>query len=457
MKQSSPTQLNRCSGIAAVGALCALVPLGAVAFESGSTGADGAFNPGSSTTLALPPSGIFNYTDVDIPQGVTVRFTRNADNTPVRILASGDVTINGAIRVDGNSGAAEGGDGAGGLGGPGGFDGGRGGLFSTSDTSARVGGAGFGPGAGRGGVVCCSGAGGSFGTTGQNGTGSATSGPAYGNTRLLPLIGGSGGGGAAGKDPTKIAQGGGGGGGALLIAASGTVTVNGTISARGRGGLTVSGVQSGSGSGGAIRIVATTLQGEGTITAEEWLSGADGGHGRIRLEAENMLRTSNTVPFASISTPGVVLLANAPSIRIASVGGIAAPPSPTGHRDVVLPNLTTNPVAVTFETANVPVGTIISLSAVPERGTPVTVNSDGVTGTQASGTDSASIDLPNGNSVLTAQTTFTVTAASGDALRHYAGGERVEQVQLAFVAGVGTQATYISVTGKAYTWPPQIF
>src|SRR6266850_779576 len=60
-------------------------------FNSGSTGADGAFNPSSSTTLQVPESGVFNFTTVNIPGPVTVTFTRNSKNTPVTILATGDV------------------------------------------------------------------------------------------------------------------------------------------------------------------------------------------------------------------------------------------------------------------------------------------------------------------------------------------------------------------------------
>lgn len=45
----------------------------AIAFDSGSTGADGDFAPASDITLGLPDSGIFNFTTVNIPEGVTVR------------------------------------------------------------------------------------------------------------------------------------------------------------------------------------------------------------------------------------------------------------------------------------------------------------------------------------------------------------------------------------------------
>src|SRR5262245_14003597 len=71
-------------------------PAPAQTFTSGSTGADGAFNPPTgTTTLTLPPGGVFNFTTINIPAGATVRFTRNASNTPVTMLASGNVTIGG--------------------------------------------------------------------------------------------------------------------------------------------------------------------------------------------------------------------------------------------------------------------------------------------------------------------------------------------------------------------------
>ncbi|MBI3825759.1 MAG: hypothetical protein HY294_07180, partial [Candidatus Rokubacteria bacterium] len=120
-------------------------------FSSGSTGADGALSPGGNVTIPLPPSGVFNYTTISIPPGVTVTFTRNAANTPVTLLASGDVSIGGTITLDGQVG----GDGSlsiqlqpnGGRGGPGGSDGGTGANGLLTLTSAS----GLGPGGGPGG------------------------------------------------------------------------------------------------------------------------------------------------------------------------------------------------------------------------------------------------------------------------------------------------------------------
>src|SRR5215831_17096880 len=86
-------------------------------FNSGSTGADGAFAPTASQSIVVPASGVFNYTTVTIPSNVTITYLPNAANTPITILASGDVQINGSISVNGQNGSSHG---FGGLGGPGG-------------------------------------------------------------------------------------------------------------------------------------------------------------------------------------------------------------------------------------------------------------------------------------------------------------------------------------------------
>src|SRR5215211_4731241 len=92
-------------------------------FNSGSTGADGTLSPTANQTLQVPASGVFNFTTVDVPAGVTITFTRNAQNTPVTILASGNVTIAGTLSVAGSAGTTTG---VVGQGGPGAFNGGLG-------------------------------------------------------------------------------------------------------------------------------------------------------------------------------------------------------------------------------------------------------------------------------------------------------------------------------------------
>src|SRR3989454_10162991 len=92
-------------------ALSLSAPALAQTFNSGSTGADGAFNPSCTptpctVTVTLPPSGVFNFTTINVPVNITVKFTKNADNTPVTVLASGNVTIAGIIDVSGVGGGS---------------------------------------------------------------------------------------------------------------------------------------------------------------------------------------------------------------------------------------------------------------------------------------------------------------------------------------------------------------
>ncbi len=200
----------------------ALVCAGANAqVNSGSDGSDGAFNPTATNTvinMADHPTGIYQFTAVNIPAYVTVTFIPNANNTPVYWLVQNGVTINGSVSVSGQS--VSGSQTQGGLGGPGGYRGGDGQNGNSLST------AGQGPGGGS--------AGGGQGTYN------------YDNTFLIPLLGGSGGGG--GNYGVIQPSGGSGGGGAILIAASSSITLNGGISANGGS----PGYYAGWGSGGAI-------------------------------------------------------------------------------------------------------------------------------------------------------------------------------------------------------------
>jgi len=146
LRQHSTTKRGLALAGFIVSLLLVVVPVSAQnSFNSGSTGADGAFAPATTQSIAVPDSGVFNFTTVNIPANVTITFTRNASNKPVTILASGDVVIAGAINIDGKIGNS---NGNGGLGGPAGFNGGAGG-YGFDQSFAGV--AGDGPGAGGGG------------------------------------------------------------------------------------------------------------------------------------------------------------------------------------------------------------------------------------------------------------------------------------------------------------------
>ena len=163
----------------------ACIPIGGVAqVISGSDGHEGVFNPTASTNMnmATHPDGLYQYKSVNIPSGVTVTFTPNANNTPVVWLVQSNCVISGAVDVSGHDSVSD----LGGQGGPGGYRGGDGGPSSGS--------AGQGPGGGMLGGYAFSASYGTLATLNgvymTNGAGQV-----HGNSYLLPLLGGSGGGG----------------------------------------------------------------------------------------------------------------------------------------------------------------------------------------------------------------------------------------------------------------------
>ena len=460
MKKFKIVTLNEVKGLI-VSIFILLLTGNAYAFNSGSTGALGAFNPTANTEVTLPADGILNYTTVNIPTGVTVTFKKNANVIPVYILASGDVTIVGTISVNGTDGNTM----YPGKGGPGGFDGGLGGTANVD------GGKGLGPGGGNPGstsntVNYCagSGGGGGFGSSGSNGSGvgSFSSGGAgggtYGNLRILPMIGGSGGGGGGGSNAsgyTSTGGSGGGGGGAILIASSGIITVNGSITANGgKGGSSGTYASSGGGgSGGAIKLTAVTIAGNGAISASggaggtvvNCYTGGTGGNGRIRIEANDATAlTAATTPAYTYGYPSTVFVTNIPTLSITTVGGIHVlnPTGKYGSPDVILPSTISNPVTVEVSATNIPVGTQVTVTAVPEYGSS-TSTSGTLSGTDASSTASASITLSTTyQSILTATATFTVQTAM------YWDDEKIEKVRVAATMGKESEVVYITEKGR---------
>ncbi|HLO94966.1 MAG TPA: hypothetical protein VK195_11650, partial [Burkholderiaceae bacterium] len=163
--QSNARSLRLAMSALAAGLVFA-APSVQAAVNSGSTGVDGVLNPVTNKEVELPPDGVLNYTSVSIPKGVTVTFKRNKLNTPVYMLVSGDVLIQGTLDLRGQDGKASGtygdgvlgDDGEPGRGGPGGFDGGRGGRDDATNRPEIInGGPGQGPGGGPAGVWVASG------------------------------------------------------------------------------------------------------------------------------------------------------------------------------------------------------------------------------------------------------------------------------------------------------------
>lgn len=271
----------------------------AAGFDSGSNGSYGPLTITENTTIDLPPDGVLHCTTITVNSGRTLRFTRNPLNTPVVLLAQGDVTITGTIEVSGAnaSGAIAG------TGGPGGFDGGHGGFGPSAP--ANRGGDGHGPGGGRNAdnqrhAVYGNAVGGNTRT--------------YGNVLIVPLIGGSGGAGIHGNP----GGGGGGGGGAILIASNTRIVVNGSV--RATGGYS----PYGGGSGGAIRLVAPTGGGNGDLNAQ---AAAGGGDGRVRIDCTEPTAFRNLAAYGSVTrgTRMFALPATSPALHIVSVAGQAIP------------------------------------------------------------------------------------------------------------------------------------
>jgi hypothetical protein len=433
----------------------------AYGFSSGSTGADGAFSPTANVSLQVPSSGVFNFTTVTIPSGVTVTFVGNASNTPVYMLATGDVTIAGTLSVNG----ADANSMYPGNAGPGGFNGGIGGNVGLS------GGNGLGPGGGgpsspANDTVNGGGGGGGFGASGSNAVSvstwsvGGTGGAAYGNAEIQPMIGGSGGGGGAGWALGSATGGaGGGGGGAIVIASSGTLTVSGSITANGGAGGGSTGAYAGcggGGSGGAIRLMANTISGEGVISAvggagsnsgceEGDGDGGNGSVGRVCFEANAVTRTSNANPPQSYSIPSTVFVTNAPTLTITSIGGAAVPGSPSGTYgtpDVILPAGTTNPVTVNVSATNIPPGTTVTVTSTPQYGSPS--NSSGsLSGTSTASTASTSVTVSSSYPcIITATAIFTLQTTM------YWDGEKIEKARVASTMGKGSQTVYITRTGR---------
>lgn len=305
--------------------------------SNGSNAGNGVYDP---TQWAV----VFKYSSVTVDAGATLTFLNHPSRAPVVWLVTGNVSIDGTVDLDGATGAL-----APGLAepGPGGF---RGGMATY--TAGVTQSSGFGPG-GAGGDGN-EGYGASYGAQGNGGPAS------YGNPSLVPLIGGSGGGGDNDNNSA-----GGAGGGALLIAAGGTVSVTGTLSAKGGDGRARSTYQfdGGGGSGGGLRIVANELAGDGVISALPGVGRSRSGSvGRIRVEYvadSSLLQVTpqpSVVPLASGSSALIWPPADAPNVRILSVGGETVGSDPrasfgTHGADAVIPEASTTEVVV--ETTNV--------------------------------------------------------------------------------------------------------
>jgi len=343
--------------------------VGAQAFDSGSDGSYGPIDvaPGT-TTINLPPDGVIHATTVNVQAGGVLKFNRNALNTPVYLLATGDVTITGIVDVNGTGGSGT----ANGLGGPGGFDGGAPAVGGSGP------GHGLGPGAGGPGddTTTATGAGaaayGGLPTNTTNAVGSI-----YGNSMLVPLIGGSGGGGATNA-------GGGGGGGAILIASNTRIGIAHSGTVRAVGGGDVNAGARNEGSGGAIRLVApvvTSIAGgvaflDASGGPEDFNGAIRGGHGRIRVDAlDTRTLIVDYVPDNAASV-GSIMVARPtlPKLSLANVAGTAIAEDTTANAAIFLPAGSSTTQSVTVRVRDFGTVVPIKLVVTPANGTRTVIN-----------------------------------------------------------------------------------
>jgi len=388
-------------------------------FNSNSNGSDGALNittPGK--TLFDPQvlgidtnsDNIFNFTTVNVAVGCTLRLSsENLGTRPVIWLASGNVTINGVIDLNGDNGHAFNAIHRASIAGAGGFNGGIGYQSGVCAATAGEGPGGGGPGLG---AYSNRNSGTSAGhknqaTLGYTCTGDTcpVPGKAYSNKYLLPLIGGSGGGGSNGAG-SYISSGGGAGGGAILIASSGTIQITGRITAKGGANGTFSSTYTngGGGSGGAIRLVANTITGSGYVD----VSGGSGNsntasQGYIRIEAYTCtMPAGNLYPNGLVATPGLPLIpaeGSLPSIKIVSIDGITIPANPSGT--YTAPDVTINKgdsCNILIQGNNIPAGTIVNITLNSENEGSFSFTTPPLAGTLDSSTATVKTKIPPGYS-----------------------------------------------------------
>ena len=273
-------------------------------------------DPQATLTAPTPDLAWFCLSSITIPSDVTL--TVPATGGPAEAIAfvvDGVVVIDGTIDLDGfdaTSGAA------GGEGAPGGSDGAqRSGSNGVTGSGLCGGSGGAQMGAGGDSMNWAGGGGGGAGNatvaaaggSGRSGNGNQTAiGGAAGGVCsteiVIPLVGGSGGGG--GGDATvgnTTGWAGGGGGGALQISSRVSITIAGTITARGGAGYglaTGTDGGGGGGAGGAILLESRAIGGAGKLVVD----GGSGGPGGAGPGGAGATGSTPAQPGASFAASG---------------------------------------------------------------------------------------------------------------------------------------------------------
>jgi len=435
---------------------------------------------------------VFKYQTVTVPSGVTARFVNHASGAPVVWLVKGTVSIVGGINLNGVRGHNHNENRFFSQPGPGGFRGGRGGHLGSLDAC------GLGPGGAQATTTQSDGTGGSYATTGAGGCcAPSPAGPTYGNSAILPLIGGSGGSGGSGPtsglDTSRTpanSGGGGAGGGAILIAANRVITLAGTVSANGGasgenalgisptfsacGSLNARG-DGGSGSGGAVRLLADSVNGSGRLRATSGggstscgdgsLTGGRGGFGRIRVEANAITLTDPGDPLFVPDLPTFPFPPpNYPKLRAVLLDTQEVPEDPRAgiidpNNDPDLRIISTSSLPLVIEAENLPEGTPVQVTIIPKSGACSTFISTPLMDSKGTLKATANVQFPPGFSVVQLRATFLPQAfeAHGMARPKWfknirtLSGEGVIATEAEPLQDGASQTVYVTETGRRIT------
>lgn len=369
---------------------------------------DNSANSGKGVYDATKWAVVFKYSSVQIDGSRYLAFSNHPSRAPIVWLVSGNVTINGDLYVTGQDTQ---GCSAFPEPGPGGYRGGRGRVGST------LGAGGFGPGGGNVDVDVNGNGGGSYANAGT-GAGVPVA-PIYGNSYMIPLVGGSGG----AALPQDGCYGGAGGGGAIMIVCTGTFTLNGNIYAYGG----YPNDYAGAGSGGAIRIIANHAQGAGRLQAQGRSGGnrRASGAGRIFVQANvNDLTYPGLPPLVSVDFGQPVIiwpedvpqplldgqgLTGMPSVRPTKLTIVDRTSGQPVERVIPLDprsSLNTQQTDVGFDTEetatlhveaqHVPLTWKVEVRIVPKSGDTFSVEAGPLVGTPEASTTTAVLGLPRG-------------------------------------------------------------
>jgi len=164
--------------------------------------------------------------------------------------------------------------------------------------------------------------------------------------------------------------------------------------------------------------------------------------GKCKSTAANVMNDSNAA----------IGMIAAPTLKIAPVAGVAAPTTPGPFRKPGgsgVPSSQTNPVTVTLQAANIPLGTVVQVTFTPEAGASTSVQSTPLVGTVAASTAIAKVNLPAARiSTIKATVSYDIPATNQPTGHLPMDGERVKRIEVAASYGGGSEVIYITDSGK---------